>query len=557
VDILMFMHRLSCGIGPRSLVSAILIALLGTAGAAPSEMPTVSTAHGADASSDIPGVLLPGPVAAGRLGGAIYDVVYSFTVAPGHVIVASVTGTDGTDFDTYLFDATATTVLSTTGLLTKSTGPTSTESLSWPSQFGGTYYIDLNGATDVEGDYRLTVQTVPDPTPPVVSIALAAGHPSTNQATIPVTLVASDDLSGVTEMALSADGVSFEAWRPFRSESTWTFATGDGVQTLWARVRNGVGLASVPASDSVVIDTVAPSAVAFDPAPNSSVSGLRPRFAVSFEEPMDAASWIDLGLIVQSATGALVPGNYTYDVVTRTGTFTPSLDLQPGATYVVTVGNVKDVAGNRVLALGSWSVTPLTPTSLAATADLRVIHRGGTARIEVALTGAPLPATVEVLSATSPAGFVPLTVISTDDGTNSLAATPASNTTFRFRYAGAFGVAPDQVDVRVLVRRSVALVGRDSSVVAKGRVGSQVKLTAAISPAAPGVSVSFRLYRFDAGRRAWVYAGSRGRNTDAAGRASYAWTPTSPGSWYWRATTASTAEFANNVSPVYRWSVSR
>jgi len=161
------------------------------------------------------------------------------------------------------------------------------------------------------------------------------------------------------------------------------------------------------------------------------------------------------------------------------------------------------------------------------------------------------------MSAASPSGFVPFTAISTDDGTNFLVATPPSNTTFRFLYDGAFGIAPAQADVRVLVRRSVALLGRDSTVVSRAKVGTPVTLTAAISPAAAGVSVSFRLYRFDVRRRAWIYAGSRGRSVNTSGRASYTWVAPSSGSYYWRVAVASTAEFANNVSPVYRWSIRR
>src|SRR3990172_5509945 len=168
------------------LAAALLAALAVGLGSIPNESVAVSVVMAADPSSDIPGRPLPGAIAAGRLGGAIYDVVYSLSVAPGYVVVASLTGASGTDFDIYLFDATATTVLSTTGQFTKSTGPTSTESISWPSQFGGTYYIDLNGATDVEGDYRLTVQAAPDSTPPTASMVLAGGRASTNQLTVPV-----------------------------------------------------------------------------------------------------------------------------------------------------------------------------------------------------------------------------------------------------------------------------------------------------------------------------------------------------------------------------------
>jgi hypothetical protein len=543
------MHLRLLGHRRRLPLSAILaIVLAGTAAA-----PTAGT----DANSDIPGLPLPGPVAAGRLGGAIYDVVYRLTVAPGHVIVASLTGTAGTDFDIYLFDDSATTVLSTVGLLTKSTGPTSTESISWPSRQGGVFYIDLNGATDVEGDYRLTVQTVPDPTAPVVSMVIAGGKGSTNQSIVPVTLTGSDDLSGVTQMALSGDGSTFAEWQPFQPSTTWTFPAGDGPKVLWAKVKNGVGLESAPAIASVTIDTQPPAVVGLDPQPDSSVIGLRPKLTATFNEPIEAASWTDLGLIVQSASGALVAGTYTYSVATRTGSFVPSTDLQPGALYVVTVGDVNDIAGNRVIAPGSWSITPLTPTALSANAGPGVILHGASARIDIALEGSPLPAIIGVESSTSSGGFVPQPAISTDDGRNLLIVTPPANTTYRFRYAGTFGVAPAQSDARVLVRRSVVLAGRNSAVLSRANVGGSVKLTAAIAPATAGMSVSFRLYRFDTLRRVWIYAGSKGRSTDAAGRAVLTWVPSSSGLWYWRVAVASTIDFANNTSPVYRWSVSR
>jgi hypothetical protein len=514
-------------------------------------------ASAAEASADIPGVPLPGPVAAGRLGGAIYDVVYSLSVAPGHVIVASLTGTAGTDFDIYVFDATATTVVSESGLLIKSTGPTSTESIAWPSQFGGTYYIDLNGATDVEGDYRLSVQTIPDPTAPLASLVLANGRSSTNQFVVSATITASDDLSGVTAMAFSADGLVFDDWQPFAPTSTWTFPPGDTTRTLWAKVRNGVGLESMTTSDSVVIDTVPPALVAIEPSANSIVVGLTPTFSVSFSEAIDAASWIDLGLVVQSSTGALVSGSYAYDVASKTGSFVPAKPLAAGATFIVTVGGVTDIAGNSVKPVGSWSIVPLVPTKLGASATPQVVLRGASTRMEVSLSGAPFPATIDVLGATGSGAFVSLGAIPAEDGVTSFGASPLANTTYRFRYNGVFGVAPAQADVRVLVRRTVALVGVKSSTTSRARIGAPIKLTAAIGPPEAGVSVSFKLYRFDVGRRAWVYAGSRGRSTDATGRASYTWVPPATGSWYWRVAVAPTVDFANNTSLVYRWSISR
>ena len=520
--------------------------------------PGAHVATASDPSSDIPGIDLPGAVAAGRLGGAIYDVVYHLTVPPGYVIVASLTGTAGTDFDLYLFDATATTVQSDTGLLTKSIGSTSTESITWPSRSGGTYYIDLNGATDLEGDYRLTVQTVPDPTPPVVSVVLAGGRASTNQLTIAATLTASDDLSGVSEMAFSGDGSNYTAWQPFARTATWTFGPGDGRKTLWVKVKNGVGLESAPATASVNLDTLEPSAIAVDPLPGATVVGLRPLFRVVFDEPMIAATWTNLGLIVQSAGGELVGGVYAYDAATRTGTFVPSGPLVPGTTYVVTLGDVTDLAGNRVAPRGSWTVVPIAPTELEVRVSSHVIVPNGSVRFDVSLAGAPAPATIQVLG--SPGGataFVPVATIDIVNGRGLLVVTPNRNTTYRFDYPGAFGVASATVEARILVRRSIVILGSSTTVASRAHVGSSVKLTAAIAPAAAGVSVSFRLYRYDSARRTWLYAGSNGRKTDAKGQASLTWAPSRTGTYYWRAWVGSTADFANNVSPVYRWTVSR
>jgi hypothetical protein len=520
--------------------------------------PPASAAGLSDDLSDIPGVPLPGPVATGRLGGSIYDVVYRLTVAPGSVIVAGLTGSAGTDFDLYLFDASATTVLSDGGLVAKSAGPESAESISAPSPFGGTYYLDLNGATDVQGDYRLTAQVVPDQTPPTVSMVLAGGRAVTNELTVAATVDAFDDLSGVAEMAFSADGTTYTDWTPYRRSSTWTFAPGDGLRTLWTKVRNGAGVASPATTATVTIDTVQPSADELIPAPGSRVAGLRPTFAVTFDEPMAPASWTDLGLIVQAATGDLVAGDYTYDVVRRTGTFVPSSALHPGATYVVTIGNVTDVAGNRPAPRGSWTVTPLAPASLEARAVPSVITFGGSSRIDLVLAGTPTPAVVTVQarpsSSTTFTSLAPLAVV---DGRAVLSVTPDRNTVYRFTYAGDSRTASAQAEVQVQVRRAVTFVGAGSSSVPRVRVGRSVRIVADVRPVTPVASVSFRLYRYNTARRQWVYAGSRGRGTDATGRASLTWTPTSPGAYYWRVAIAATVDHAASVSAVYRWSVTR
>ena len=496
----------------------------------------------AGTSSDIPGIPLPGTVVSGKLGGPIYDVVYQLSVEPGRIILVSLTGTTGTDFDLYLFDATASTVTSNVGLVAKSTGPTSTESLSVPTPAGGTYYLDLNGATDVEGTYHLVVQQVLDTRPPVASITLDGGRPATNQLTVPVEVESAPGLAGVVAMSFSLDGVAWTNWTPYLTQSSWTFQPGDGPRTLWARVQNGVGLVSPAVSATITIDTVAPQAVDIQPPPGGQAVGPRPTLRIRFNKPMDAASWAAGGMIVQAGDGSLVAGAFMYDSATLTGSFVPSAPLGPGVMYVATLGTVTDIAGNVATSLGSWVFTDVAATSMTLAGTPSTVSAGAPTRLSVTLTGAPSPATVGILS--RPAGaadFASIAMISVANGQASFSAAPALTTMYRLAYAGTSMLAASSADVLISVRRGVKVSAPASAVA--GRVA---RITATVAPAG-GVGVSFRSYRYDLVRRTYVYAGSWGRSTSPSGVAVFNWTPRS-GTYQWRVVVAETASFATNTS---------
>ena len=493
-------------------------------------------------TTDIPGTPLPGAIVSGKLGGPIYDVVYQLTVQPGRIILVSLTGNSGTDFDLYLFDSTATTVTSTVGLVAKSVGPTSTESLSIPSRVGGTYYLDLNGASDAEGTFRLVVQQVLDNTPPAAVLTLEGGRSATNGLTVPVQIQSAPSLSGVVAMSFSEDGIGWTDWTPFLAQSTWTFQPGDGPRTLWARVKSGVGLVSPPVSATITIDTVAPQAVEVLPSPGGQLVGPRPTIAVRFSEPMDPASWPGAGMIVQAADGSLVSGAYTYVPSTQTGLFVPSAPLVPGVLYAATLGTVADIAGNVATPVGSWVFTDVSATSITLAGTPSTVSAGASTRFTATLNGAPSPATVEILS--RPAGaadFTSIASISLANGQASFSAAPALTTTYRLSYAGTSSVGASSADALISVRRGVKTSAPASAVA--GRV---TRVTAAVSPAG-GVGVSFRLYRYDPVRRTYVYAGSWGRSTSASGVAVFNWTPRS-GTYQWRVVVAGTPSYATNMS---------
>jgi hypothetical protein len=534
-------------------IPAIILALV--LGVSASTMPDRALA--ADPSADIPGVPLPGAVVSGSLGGPIYDVVYRIEAPASSVIIAGMTGSPGTDFDLYLFDSTATTVVNNVGVLARSTGAGSDEAIAYVTRTGGTFYLDLNGASDVEGVYTLSVQIVPDPSPPTLRVLLDAGAVATNDSTVSVTLDAADDLSGVSEMAFSADGATYGPWQAFDPTTTWTFPAGDGAKSLWAKVRNGVGGESVPAVGSIQLDTRAPVVIGVSPDRDSIVPAVRPTIRISFDEPLDPVSWNALGFILQTAGGAFVPGTLAYEAATRTGTFTPAADLVPGELYFATVAQPRDQAGNIATAPGSWWIRPMKPTSISLQTSSRIVTFG-TPIVLSGVTSIPTdaPPTLEA----RPTGAEEFTRVATTlpaGGFFSTLVTPTIATTYRVTYPGsATSVAATSPNVTVGVRWWLVLSGRGPAITRTGQAGTPIVVEARALPLLPGVGVSFKLYRYDSARRAYVYAGSRGTRTRADGTARISWTP-SAGRWRWRVSVAAAPGVTAATSAAYTWSITR
>jgi hypothetical protein len=466
------------------------------------------------------------------------------------VVVASLTGSPGTDFDIYLFDASATTVVNNVGVVARSTGPTSTESLAYATVAGGRFYLDLNGATDLQGAFTLTVQTAVDRTPPTVTIGLAGGRAAINTSAVDVALHAVDDLSPISDMAFSVDGVTFGPWQPFSATASVLLSPGDGPRSAWARVRNAAGLESAAAIGSVTVDTRAPAVLGISPAPDSRVGSLRPAFRVTFDEPVSAASWAASGLLVQRPDGTLVTGTATVDASGQVATFMPLADLPAGMACLVTLGAVTDVAGNLVPALPSWTLVPLIPASLAARASASTVARGATVEISGTYRGSSPPPETLALGARvgadttfGPAGTVPVAA----DGSFRVTVRPAATTAFRLAAPETFTVAAAQADVTVAVRRDLRLlvVGATTGTT---RAGVTVAVAATAGPPAAGLAITFRLYRWSTTARAWRLVSAWVRTTTASGAAAMGWKPTLAGLYRWRATVHGTVDYSTAYS---------
>ena len=505
--------------------------------------------------SDIPGVPLPGYVATGQLGGPIYDHVYSIDIPAQRILLVSLIGDPGTDFDLYLFNSTATTVYSTQGQVATSKGPTSSESIAYTVVGADRFYIDLNGATDVQGGFRLTVQVLQDSTPPRVTLVLGGGAPATTSPAVSATVVATDDLSGIDAMQFSTDGTNWLPWQVFAPTVLWSFPNADGPLRLWARVRDRAGNVSGIAGASIILDTVPPTVAQVDPPASGATAGLQPEFRVIFSEPILPSSWTTSGLILQDPTDVVVYGAYAVDASGTMGTFRPASPLSAGATYRVSLGSIVDPAGNPVAPIGSWTVRALALPTLSLTASASVVsagtkvqftgsvdgRAGGPLLLEQSVGGGPWEGTASILAST--ATFVgPALPVS-------------ANTSFRLHYIGN-EVSADAFSsvVRVLVRRAVSLAGVSSSVTYVSTVGRTRTLVAALGPTSPQVAVTLKIYRYDSSRRLYVLRSTIQR-TSVSGKATFAWRPTVSGRYRLRLTTPPTTLYANGISASYRWDV--
>ena len=294
-----------------------------------------------------------------------------------------------------------------------------------------------------------------------------------------------------------------------------------------------------------------------DPAINDDLVGTRPTITVTFSKAIDPGSWTQLGLVVQTPDGALIPGTYTVTAPDR-GSYLPSVDLVSGSAYVLTVGSVRDVAGNVVAPVGSWVATDRPAPQVTLQATPALVDRGVTTLLTGRLTAPAgiasltLEALPEGARQVVALGAVPVAA----DGRFSVRVTPSSSTEYRVRVPAAGGFGAGSVSAVASVRRAVQL-NWSSSVVHAVRAGARISIIASISPVDSGVGVAFRLERWSPVSRSWSLVGTLNRRSDASGHASVTWTPSGSALYRWRATAAWALDYSTGSSSWVRWSIGR
>ena len=528
----------------RLRTSLCLIVLGLAAGFLPSATPAVAAE---DPASNIPGVAWPGSSVASRVGGAIYDRVWRLTLNEPRLVVISLSGASGSQLGLYVFDSGATSV--TSGMpIAVAAKPGGSQSLSLPLQ-AGTYYVDVNGRNpDRAYTFNLSIVTIPDRSPPFVTLTISDGRGLISDPDSTITVDARDSLSGVARVRVRIDDGAWGEWIAYSSTLPISFDPVEGRHSVEVEAENGLGLVSDTARETVDLDLTAPAAELLAPT-STEVSAPRPLFRIRFNETMNTRSVVGGGVTLVDLAGARVPVSSVYDSTTRTLRLTPTVNLKAGTTYLFQVDTATDVAGNRVQLEESREIRYVATTRFANMSAAPTVRFGSSAQLRADLIGVRDGESVLVESLNStlePPTWETIGVTTVSGGAVRASVAPSVTARYRFHYLGDAGHrASASTFVTIGVRPELTLNGtgqmRSTSRASTYRISGQVQ---------PGeLTVTLIRYRCTASYSTCTRDGSVQVEPTDDGVVEYLWsTPGSSGAWRWVMRVATSERYAFSQS---------
>ena len=509
----------------------------------------------ADTASDVPGIAWPGGPVTATVGGPVFDRVWRLELPQGRVALIRLDGSAGSELGLYLFNEAATSIATATPMK-QSAKPGGDQRVTAVLP-AGTYYLNVNGRnTDRAYRFTLNVTLIEDPTPAYVFIEVADGATRISSPETTAYIGASDSLSGIDAVRLRVDGGEWSEWRAPTTTHAVTFASTEGRHTVEAQARNGAGLISDPALDSVTLDLTAPAGTLLSPDASDVVYVARPTIRYRFNEALRAASWTTDGLTLESIDGDVVGGTGSYNAATKVGSFTPSA-LTPGVEYVVQIGDATDLAGNAVV-IDPWTLTYLVPTSIST--PTRAVRASGSSATTLAFraTGVPTGATliVERLEATGDGGtrWEPVsTATARGDGKlQRVEITPDRSARYAIRYPGSATHATSRTaSINVTLTPTITRLG--GSAIRTVVLGASAVAEFRIDPTGIARATLIRSSCTSTFSRCTVVE-RRAVDIDASGFVSVTWIP-SRGDWSWQLQLADTSDHEAATSPRARFRV--
>ena len=209
------------------------------------------------------------------------------------------------------------------------------------------------------------------------AVSLVGGAAAVPTSSITLATPASDGATGVTNVRLSNDGITWTT-RSYGPTQPWTLAPGSGSRKVWAQWRDGARNWSEPISTTVVVDATQPT-----------VSG--PKLAFATGSRASTGGSIPLKLTWTGFDGGSGVKRYDVGLSTDGGAYASLGSVATAAiTKYVAAGHsyrfrvrAVDVAGN----VGSWVLTPTVRRSILASGSISYSGSWQTATCSACLGG--------------------------------------------------------------------------------------------------------------------------------------------------------------------------
>jgi hypothetical protein len=240
------------------------------------------------------------------------------------------------------------------------------------------YSVSLNMTSASHGSHTLTararnaagnsgtstsVTVTVDNQAPTGTVVINNGAAATNSTAVTLNLSAVDSEGAVTQMRFSNNGATFNTAVAYATTASWTLTKGAGTKTVFAQFKDAAGNWSAAATDTIVLDTTAPTVT------NRTATNLTRNSATitwTTNEPAD--SQVEYGPTKRYGVTTTLDSNL---VLSHS---VPISGLNPSTLYHYRVRS-RDAAGNLTVSADSTFTTgsvadttpPSTPTNLSAT----------------------------------------------------------------------------------------------------------------------------------------------------------------------------------------------
>ena len=229
---------------------------------------------------------------------------------------------------------------------------TASQAWSLPNADGNqTVYVQYRDAAGDESPVVSDTIAV-DTVVPTGTVSINGGAESTTSPEVTLTLSGADaaPATGVKEMRLSNDGVTYTAYRPYAATQAWSLSNSDGIKTVYVQFRDGAGNESTVATDTIDLEPIAvmgPHSVKKSPKDGATEVRRDVKVKITASEALDRSTLSNKSVYLKKKGSAKkVAAKIRYSSSKNRIVLIPKAPLAPQATYKVVVStSVTDLAG--------------------------------------------------------------------------------------------------------------------------------------------------------------------------------------------------------------------